>query len=55
MNVIKENHQENAYNVTDIIKDINNTQSGCSFDKFYDVAERKYGFQNTSTESFLEM
>ena len=54
MNVIKENHQENAYSVTDIITEIKTTHSGCSVDKFYDVAERKYEFQNTTTEMFLD-
>lgn len=46
------NYQENAYKVIDIIKELKSTNTGCYFDIICDVAERKYGFENTATESY---
>ena len=46
------NYQENAYKVIDIIKELKSTNTGCYFDIICDVAERKYGFENTDTESY---
>ena len=44
---------ENAYNILDIIKELKSGHTGCHYDKICDAAERKYGFENTTTDNYL--
>ena len=37
-----------AYKIVDIIKEIKSNHIGCYYDKICDVAERKYGFENST-------
>ena len=40
---------ENAYKILDIIKELKGNHTGC----YYDVAERKCGFENSATDNYL--
>lgn len=46
--------RKNAYEVIDIIKELKSTNTVYYFDKICDVAERRYGFENTATRSYLD-
>ena len=45
---------ENAYKILDIIKELKSNHIGCYYDKICDVAERKYGFENSTTDNYLD-
>ena len=45
---------ENAYKTLDIIKALKSNHIGCYYDKICDVAERKYGFENSTTDNYLD-
>ena len=45
---------ENAYKIFDVIKELKNNHTGCYYDKVCDVAERKYGFENSTTDNYLD-
>ena len=45
---------ENAYKILDIIKELKNSHIRCYYDKICDVAERKYGFENSTTDNYLD-
>ena len=45
---------ENAYKILDIIKELKGNHIGCYYDKICDVAKRKYGFENSTTDNYLD-
>ena len=45
---------ENAYKILDIIKELKGNHIGCYCDKICDVAEKKYGFENSTTDNYLD-
>ena len=45
---------ENAYKILDIIKELKGNHTGCYYDKICDVAERMYGFENSTTDTYLD-
>ena len=45
---------ENAYKKLDIIKELKSNHIVCYYDKICDVAERKYGFENSTTDKYLD-
>ena len=45
---------ENAYKILDIIKELKGNHIGCYYDKICDVAERKYGFENSTADNYLD-
>ena len=45
---------ENAFKIFNIIREWKSNHSGCYFDKIYDVAERKYGSENSTAYNYLD-
>ena len=45
---------ENAYKILDIIKELKDNHIGCYYDEICDVAERKYGFENSNVDNYLD-
>ena len=45
---------ENAYKILDISKELKGTHIGCYYDKICDAAERKYRFENSATDNYLD-
>ena len=45
---------ENAYKILNIIKELKGNHTGYYYDKICDVAERKYGFENSTTDNYLD-
>ena len=45
---------ENAYKILDIIKELKSNHIRCYYDKICDVAERKYGFENSTKGNYLD-
>ena len=45
---------KNASKILDIIKGLKSNHIGCYYDKICDVAERKYGFKNSTTDNYLD-
>ena len=43
---------KNVYKILDIIKELKSNHIGCYYDKICDVAERKYGLENSTTDIF---
>ena len=46
---------ENACKIFDVIKELKNNHTGCYYDKVCDVPERKYGFENSTTDNYLDL
>ena len=46
---------ENAYKILDIIKESKSNHIACYYNKICDVAERKYGFENSPTDNYLDL
>ena len=42
---------ENAHKILDIIKELKSNHIDIYYDKICDVAERKYGFENSTTDN----
>ena len=45
---------ENAYIILDIIKELKGDHIGCYYDNICDVAEGKYGFENSATDNYID-
>ena len=45
---------ENAYKILHIIKGLKSNYIVCYSDKICDVAERKYGFENSTGDNYLD-
>ena len=45
---------ENVYKIPDIVKELKSNHTGCYYDKICDVAERKYGFETSTTDNYLD-
>ena len=45
---------ENAYKILDIIKELKSNHIGCYYDRICDVFERKYGFENSAADTYLD-
>ena len=45
---------ENAYKILDIIKESKGNNTRCYYDKICDGAERMYGFENSTTDTYLD-
>ena len=45
---------ENPYKILGIIKELKGNHIGCYYDKICDAAERKYGFDNSTADNYLD-
>ena len=45
---------ENVFKIFDVIKELKSNHTGCYCDKICDVAERKYGLENSTTDNYLD-
>ena len=45
---------ENVYKILDIVKELKSNHTGCYYDKICDVAERKYGFETSTADNYLD-
>ena len=45
---------ENAYKILDIIKELKSNHIGCYYDKICNVSERNYGFENSTTDNYVD-
>ena len=46
---------ENVYKILDIVKELKSNHTGCYYDKICDVAERKYGFETSTADNYLDL